>query len=277
MEKVQATRVANQYFELPLVASTSLDWFLGKEAADTTLQKRRGAIRSALGLAAKDVAWMRKASLGRKGSFQLEPSLVLMCLQTEMRWPKASYLNALSETFSVYGLPQLVRSSTFMALAEMIVKTVETVVTAQSAVPGVTLGRTVNHVIRQMSATNPVLRRAAQSYSEIMREVAEALPEVDRLPGHVVRVEGPESLILVETPEGDDLRWVDSDFLTTFGLDEADAPFVLMDQHWSPDVRTSYFQPAIVDSGVSSDQLAQIEDDVREYERPMREANVPNY
>lgn len=277
MEKVQAAKAASQYFELPLVASTSLDWFLGKEAADTTLQKRRGAIRSALGLTAADVAWMRKASLGRKGSFQLEPSLVLMCLQTEMRWPKAPYLNTLSESFSVHGLPQLVRSSTFMALAEMIVKTVEAVVAAQSATPDVALGRTVNHAIRQMSASNLVLRRAAHSYSQIMCAVAEALPELDRFPGHVVRVEGPESLILVETPEGEDLRWVDSDYLTTFGLDEADAPFVLMDQHWSPDVRTSYFQPAIVESGVSSDELAEIEKDVRQHERPMREANVPSY
>ena len=220
---------------------------------------------------------MRKASLGRKGSFQLEPSSVLMCLQTEMRWPKASYLNTLSESFSVHGLPELVRSSTFIALAEMIVKTVEAVVTAQSAVPGVALGRTVNHAIRQMSVSNMVLRRAVHSYSQIMCEVAEALPEIDRFPGHVVRVEGRESLILVETPEGEDLRWVDSDYLTTFGLDEADAPFVLMDQHWSPDVRTSYFQPAIVGSDVSEDQLAEIEKDIREHERPMRDANVPSY
>ena len=104
MEKAQAKKAVNQYFELPLVASTSLDWFLTKEAADTTLQKRRGAIRAALGLTTAEIAWMRKASLGRKGSFQLEPSSVLMCLQTEMRWPKASYLNTLSESFSVHGL-----------------------------------------------------------------------------------------------------------------------------------------------------------------------------
>ncbi len=265
----------SQYHELPLVASTSLDWVLGEGVATTTLQKRRMAIRSELGLGDEDLQWMRKQSMGGLGSFQLVPSSVLLCLQTDQRWHNRVFLNTLSQSLTAHGLPKLMRSATFLALTEMMIKAVKALVKGGEQPKNI--GRSVNHVIRELSLRTPMLRAAAVDYSNIMIKVASVVPQLDRYTGHVVRLEGPDALILVDRPEGKDLRWIATELLETFGLDEADAPFVMLEQHWSPDVRTSYLQPAIVDSDYSDEELADVEQQVRAQEKPMRDAVVPVY
>ena len=98
MELAKHTQIQYEHFELPIVASTSMDWFLSKERGTKALQARRGEIRRMLGL--KEPSPMfAKHSLGRYGTYQLESSSVLMCLLTDVRW-RGEYANEFGKTFA---------------------------------------------------------------------------------------------------------------------------------------------------------------------------------
>ena len=265
------------YYELPIAASTSLDGFFEAEAGTTTLQKRRVAIRSDLGLVGPDFGWMDRRSLGGQGSFQLVPSSVLLCLQADMAWRSKGFLNSLTQTITAHGLPMLMGSSTMIALTEMIVKAARAILTEQPRDPNQSVSRAVNHAIRAVTLGTPPLRAFARDYSRLMSEVTKELVQVDRYTGNVVRIEDSQALIEIHTPECRELRWIPTSALETFGLDETDAPFVLIEQRWSPDRRASYFQPAVVESTLTDKEAEQIEREVRAHETPARDAVVPVY
>ena len=101
--------------EMPLVASTSMDWFLSKEGSGNVIQSRRKRMRDVLGLA--ESTHLKRHSLGRYGTVQLEAPSVLICLLTELRWGGA-FTRSVGESFTAAGLPALVRSEPFVELTE---------------------------------------------------------------------------------------------------------------------------------------------------------------
>ncbi len=274
---MELSKLQTDYYELPIAASTSLDGFFAEEAGTTTLQKRRSAIRSELGLMGPDFGWMDRHSLGGLGSFQLVPSSVLLCLQADMAWHSKVSLNALTQSITAHGLPTLMASSTLIALTEMIVKAARAILAQQPRGTTQSVSRTVNNAIRAVTLGTPPLRAFARDYSLLMCEVARELPQVDRYSGNVVRIEGTQALIDIHTPKGRELRWILTSSLEALGLDETDAPFILVEQRWSPDRRASYFQPAVVESALTDEAVDEIEREVRARETPARDAVVPVY
>lgn len=247
-------RTAHEHWEVPLVASTSMDWFLSKERSEKAVQSRRHHVRNILGLTAS--AHLRRRSLGRYGTFQLDAPSVLICLLTDVRW-QGTYTRTFGDLFTAAGLPRLVRSEPFVKLAE------ETVHAVREQIPdsvtktklAVVVNRTICHL-----GNEKLLLQVARDYSGVMQQVVDALPNVERYTGHVVWIDGREALIELDVggEQPEQTRIVDSDYLLAMGIDTDGQPIIAIDQHWSPDTsRSTYYQPAVVAS----------EDDPHERER----------
>lgn len=252
-------------YELPFVASTSLDPLLKGEATVETQQRRRGNIRRALGMIGEAFNWMQPVSLGvGVGSFGIVPTSLLLCLQAASAWGgRGRAVRTLGETMSEWVVPQLTTSPLDELNWEM-VKAVRERVLEGSRGEGQSMAGLVNHAIRDFAVATPAFLDATAHYSEAMGHVAATIKDIDRLTGEVVRVEGDEALILVDRAEGQELRWVAAPWLERFGLDAEGDPFVLFEQHWSPERRVSYFQPAVLEGGLSEEECLAIERRERE-------------
>ena len=261
-------KMAAGAYELPFVASTSLDPMLEREATVATLQRRRGDIRKALGMGGEAFDWMQPVSLGGHGSFGIAPTSLLLCLQTVSAWGKGRALRTLGEWMSKWVVPQLT-ASPLDELNWELVDAVRGRVLEGSRDEGQSMACLVNHAIRDFAIETPEFLTAAAGYSETMGRLAETIEDVDRLGGEVVRIDGEEALILVDRPDGKELRRVAAPWLERFGLDEEGAPFVLFEQHWSPERRVSYFQPAVLEGGMSEEERSAMEERVREAAQPL--------
>lgn len=270
--KIEAGRV----HELPFTASTSLDPLLKVEASVATLQRRRVEIRRVLGMDRADFGWMAPVSLGRLGSFGIVPTLVLLCLQAVSGWGKGQTLRTMEKPLTVRVIPQFVGSPR-ANLNQLMVREVREKVLERIQGSGQSIACLVNHAIRDVTLENPEFRAAAMNYSVAMDNFVQEVPSLNRLSGEVIRVEGPEALVMVNRPEGKELRWVDATVMELNGLDEPGAPFVLFEQHWSHDRRSSYFQPAVMDEELTEAERSEIEERVRIAEVPLRDLNVAVY
>ena len=261
--------------ELPFVASTSLDPLLQGNAAPGAMQRRRDAIRRELGMSGEAFDWMRPVPLGR-GSFGIVPTSLLLCLQTASAWGgQGRAARILRESMSEWVVPQLTASPLHELNREM-VKAVRGRLLEASR-EGRSMACLVNRAIRDYANATPALLDAAAAYGEAMGRVAENIEDVERVGGEVVRFEGDEALIVVHRPEGEELRWVAAPWLERFGLDEEGAPFMLYEQSWSPTRRLSYFQPAVLEGGLSEAERAAIEARVRAAARPLEEFEARIY
>ena len=190
-------------YELPFVASTSLDPMLEGEATVATLQRRRWKIRRTLGMIGEGFNWMQPVSLGfGLGSFGIVPTSLLLCLQAVSAWGgKGRVLQTLGETMSEWVVPQLTASPLDELNREM-VQAVRGRVLEGSRGEGQSMACLVNHAIRDVAVATPAFLDAVAIYSEAMGHVAETIKDIDRLTGEVVRVEGDEALILVDRAGG---------------------------------------------------------------------------
>ena len=265
MEKANSIKKGYAHCEVPLVASTSMDWFLSREGSEKAIQSRRLHVRDVLGLAGN--THLKKHSLGRHGSFQLEAPSVLMCLLTDLRW-RGAYTHAVGNSFAAAGLPAFVRSEPFVKLTETTANAVRMRIV--EVVPRTKLPVAVNRAICGLR-NEDLFRSVAMDYSGVVRGVVDALPSVERYTGQVVWIDGRDALVSLEVGEEDEeeTRIVDADYLAGMGIDTDGQPIVAIDQQWSPDVaRSTYYQPAVV---VSQADPAEIE----RWERVLRSAETP--
>ena len=267
---------AGHVHELPFTASTSLDPLLKVEASVATLQRRRGEIRRVLGMDRAEFDCMVRVSLGRLGSFGIVPTLVLLCLQAVSGWGKRRTLRTMKELLTGRVIPQSVGSPR-ADLIQLMVQEVREKVLERTEGSAQSIACLVNHAIRDVTLANPEFWATAVDYSIAMYKFAKEVPSLNRLIGEVIRVEGPDALIMVNRLEGRELRWVDATVMEMNGLDEPGAPFVLFEQHWSHDRRSSYFQPAVTDKELTEVERSEIEQHVRRYEVPLRDLNVAVY
>lgn len=265
METVRQIEPHYIHYEVPLVASTSMDWFLSKERGGSKgLQASRKDIRNVLGLSRSQYL-IAKHSLGRYGTFQLEAPSVLMCLLADVRW-RGSYTNVIGKTFAEAGLPTLIQSETFVALTEMVVAAVRALV--EKGGPSGGLVSTVNRTIYGLAGVD-LFREVAKEYSQIVRGVVGTLPSVVRRTGHVVWIDGRDALVAFDDAEKEEMRMVNAEYLTSFGIEDDGQALVAIDQQWSPDMSTtSYYQPAILEGGEDPTELARREKFLREHETP---------
>lgn len=252
------------------MASTSMDWFLSKEASGKAVQARRLHVRGVLGLAGN--TYFKKHSLGRYGSFQLEAASVLMCLLTEIRWQGAC-TQVVGDSFAAAGLPALVRSDPFVELTEATAQAVRLGV-REGLVPGKKLPVAVNRAICGLMNEN-LFQRVALDYSGVVQGVVEALGtveqcKVERYTGQVVWIDGRDALVSLDLGQDEqETRIVDSEYLAGMGIDTDGQPIVAIDQQWSPDAgRITYYQPAVLVSGEDPTEA-------ESWERILREAETP--
>ena len=123
MEQVKSIRAGYEHCEVPLVASTSMDWFLSREGSEKAIQSRRLHVRDVLGLAGN--VHLTRHSLGWYGSYQLEAPSVLMCLVTDIR-RHGAYTAVVGKSFAAAGLPDFVLSGPFAELIETTAEAVRT-------------------------------------------------------------------------------------------------------------------------------------------------------
>ena len=262
MEKLKPI---HQHCEVPLLASTSMDWFLSKEGRKKSIQARRQHVRDVLGLAGN--LHLIRHSLGRYGSYQLEAPSVLMCLLTDLRW-QGAYTAAVGNSFAAAGLPDFVSSEPFAELTETTAEAVRSGMAGLAVGP--TLPMAVNRAICGLGG-DELFQSVAMDYSGVVRSVVDALPSVERHTGQVVWIDGRDALVSLEIGGGDEeeTRMVDAGYLAGMGIDTDGQPLVVIDQQWSPDAgRISYYQPAVV---VSHEDPAEVE----RLERLLRDAETP--
>lgn len=265
METARLSKKGYEHCEVPLVASTSMDWFLSKEGSEKAIQSRRLHVRGMLGLAGN--VHLTRHSLGRYGSYQLEVPSVLMCLLTDLRW-HGVYTTTVGNSFAAAGLADFVSSKPF---AELTAKTAEAVRKDMvNLAVGLTLPMVVNRSICRLTE-DELFQSVARDYSSVVRRAVDALASVERHTGHVVWVDGHDALVSLEVGVGgeEETRLVDADYLVGMGIDTDGQPLVAIDQYWSPDTgRVSYYQPAVVISHEDPAAIERLDRLLREAEKP---------
>jgi len=83
-------------------------------------------------------------------------------------------------------------------------------------------------------------------------------------------VEGPETLVVVDTGEREELRSVDSRYLRSLGLQESGAQFILHEFSWSPDSKMFVFFPAL-DLERTAAATSGLEAELKALEKPLAE------
>ena len=116
--------------------------------------------------------------------------------------------------------------------------------------------------------SEPLMQGVATAIGEIVEKVDAKVSQMKRFPGRVVRYEGPEALVAVETPEDTELRTVSSAYLKSLGLQDRGAPFVLHELSWAPAVKTEIFVPAL-DLDEDSEANRKLEERLKAAERPL--------
>ncbi len=96
---------------------------------------------------------------------------------------------------------------------------------------------------------------------EINHEVDLRLSEFQRLPGQLVRVEGNEAIVVLDTGEREELRAIDAGYLRSMGIENSGDVFIQQILQWSPDTVASVYLPAL-DLTASEDDRSRLEEEL---------------
>lgn len=248
--------------ESPLVSATTLDEVLRSAHRESAVQKYRQKIRREL----KDP--IMRVSLGKGGTVQLTNVPVFTCVATAGRW-QLSDGQRLASVYKKAGLVKLISSKDYKVMLQLVHKALqERVRSLAKDASGRTVARLIPECFSDLMAREQVVRKVAASLHEIVMHVDHEMKQIKRLPGQVVRVEGPQTIVTVDTGEREELRSFSTDYLRSAGLYESGAPFVLHQLSWSPDVVMSVFFPAVdLKEAVSP----RVEEDLKALEKPLPE------
>lgn len=216
--------------EIPFLFATALDDLPGQKR--WALQKQRKEF-GALGGSG--------FSLGRRGRVQLANPPMLSCLASA----SAHDLEFAKELFRAYqgaGLAELVESPSYRRTLDLTECSIREQAMAAGARPTMAgLASSLGELYR----INEEVREVTDHLHRIMDEVDRRFPEVENLPGRLVRVEGPEALVVVQDGGRRRLESHPASYLEALGIVETDAPFVVQQQRRRPGNRVEIFFPAI--------------------------------
>ncbi len=108
-------------------------------------------------------------------------------------------------------------------------------------------------------------------------EVDRSLVEFRRHPGELVRFEGPEGIVVIDTGGRDVLRSVDARFLRSLGIETSGDTFIQQELQWSHDIVAAIYVPA-VDLAADDRKRSRLEAELTALETPLprRRAAVPS-
>jgi len=225
----------NTLLELPLASATALDQAFNSKAA---MQKYRRIFRREIGEGVQ-------FSLGRAGTVQLASVPVVACLATAGRWNLGS-ARRLARVYKNAGLSELMKSTPYRNAMELVRTAMQRRIrNSRTLRSSPQLSILVAKSLAELTLEEGLLKDVAVSMAKISTKVDEELDQIKRLPGHLVRIDGHGALVVVNTGEREELRLVDSAYLSSFGIHEQGQPFVMYQLSWSPDTTTSVYFPAL--------------------------------
>jgi hypothetical protein len=248
--------------ENPLVSATTLDGILRSAHRESAVQKYRQTIRREL----KDPAI--GVSLGKGGTVQLTNVAVFTCVATAGRW-QLSDGEKLADVYKKAGLVKLINSKDYKDMLQLVRKALQQRVRSlPKDASGRAVARLIPECLTDLVTKEWVVRKVATSLHEIVMHVDHEMKQIKRLPGQVVRVDGPQTIVTVNTGEREELRSFNTDYLRSAGLYESGAPFVLHELSWSPDIVMSVFFPAV---DLKEAESSRVEQDLKALEKPLPE------
>lgn len=221
--------------EIPFANATGLDKALG---GLSSLQKIRSEFR--------DTFDTQMISGGHHGTLQLANVGLLACLAVARRWNK-NKARELVEAFTSAGIGELIDSDEYAAARAETIKAIRDQWAVISAAdPIMPMAGIIVAVMTTLMMDSEPIRRVAKRMREINATVdREFGSAIRRFPGQLVRVEGKQALIVVDTGERETLRGVDAGYLAENGISEPGTPFVLHELQFSPDNCASIYIPAV--------------------------------
>ncbi len=222
------------FFEIPMTSATTLDFAFGGTKTRATVQKLRQQLRKSLG------GLHRGVSIGKLGTVQLENVALLSCLETAGRWSRAQ-ARQLTEAYQAAGLEDLIHSPAYREALKLTGEAVREVAhESPTSTPGM-----VANAIAGLAQVSPVIREVTILMHRISVEVDRNLVEFRRLPGELVRFEGAEAIVVVDTGDREVLRSVNADFMKSMGIENSGDTFVQQQLQWSHDIVAAIYLPAI--------------------------------
>ncbi len=222
--------------ELPLLPATALDPLLIEGGGSKhAVQKLRQELRKEFDT--PDTASFH--SFGRHGTTNLEPFPFLACLLTGTRWGR-DRARLLARVYNDAGLDRLLHSDRFaraMHLAAQVLR-------AAARVTGYEVALAVE-TLTGLTANNAEFRSVAEEMSDVNRKVDQHLREVRRIPGTLVRTEGDQALVVLETGDREELRELSAALLRATGIVDEGGRFILYEMNWSADTRSLVAFPAV--------------------------------
>ena len=225
-----------QIAELPLLPATVFDRVLNDpDTPNSGIKKARQALRKKIGLGSEGFL-----SLGHRGSMQLDPIPLFSCAKTQRYWGQ-SKVDSHVEAFRNARLPILLRSRQYKNVVSVATKEIQAEIRRGDVDDVLT---TTIRVLSQLFMRDAQCRQLAVQMEEINDKVDEALPQVERRPGELVRFEGDEALFVLHGQTRDELRLLPAALFTSTGLSEG-ASFILQEFSWTADATARLVVPAV--------------------------------
>ncbi len=255
------------YCEIPFLSATTLDDALTSSGSGkAALQKYRQEMRRKLDPG-------MRISVGRGGTLQLTSVPALACVATATRWNMHDALK-LVEIYKKAGFAHLTRSKDYKYVMSLVGEAVKARVRSNEAkVSKTAVMEMIPGCWEELTTEYQVVRSLTECMHDIFVKVDQEAEQMKRWAGRLVRFEGENALVTVETGEREQLRTVDSGYLKSAGIHRNGAPFVLHEYRWSPDTTMSIFFPAF-DLNYDAKAEAVLMERLNNYARPLPEPPV---
>jgi len=231
--------------ELPFASATILDSSQGSGSA--ALQKYRHTL-------CRNFDPGIKFSLGNAGTIRLNTIASMDCVATAKHW-KPSQAQRLEKAYTNAGMDEVIKSAKYTealsAAREAVRSTLKEV--GRPASQGFT--SLISQSIADLTSSNSAVREIAVTLGGIIERVDAEVAQMKRLPGRIVRNEGPDTLIVVNSGERSVLRTENTEYLASMGLQERGTPFMLHEFRWTPGAVVSVYFPAVDLEAVEDPEL----------------------
>jgi hypothetical protein len=186
-----------------------------------------------------------RISVGRGGTLQLATVPAVAYVATAARWHKNDALK-LVNLYKKAGFVHLVRSKDYKKATNLMTQAIQdTVRTGKGKSSQTSVAHIIPKCWAELTEEHEVVREVTQSMLQIFFKVDQEAEQIRRLPGRVVRFEGGNALVTINSGDKEELRLVDSSYLKSAGIQDDGTLFVLHEYKWSPDSTMSLFFPAV--------------------------------
>jgi len=250
------------FCEIPFLSATTLD------AALTSSGPGKAAIQKYRHQARQSLDPGMKISVGRGGTLQLTTVPALAYVATATRWNKKD-ASKLVDFYKKAGFVQLARSKDCKRAVHLVSQAIQTRMRSKEAKASKdSIADIIPKCWIELTTEHTVVRDLIFSMHDVFLKVDQEAEQIRRLPGRLVRSEGKNALVTIDTGDKEELRIVDGGYLKSAGIHKNGTPFVLHEYRWSPDIMMSLFFPALDLNYDAAAELARIKS-LMDYEEPL--------